>query len=53
MFKTADKISKAIDLLIKVTAEVEEPERKEEALAVVHQISHLYSNCILDIKQKS
>ncbi len=53
MFKTADKISKAIDIVIKSTEEMTNEERKEEAIAAVHQLSNLYSNCISDIKQKS
>ena len=51
MFKTTDKISKAMDLIIKVAEEINDPERKEEALSVIHELSVLHSKCFNDLRK--
>lgn len=52
MFKTTDKISKAIDSIRKATEELENDERKQQAISCVHQLSTLYSDCIKDMKNE-
>lgn len=51
MFKTTDKISKAIELLRKATEELKE-DRKDEALNVIHDLTILQSNCFADLKKE-
>lgn len=50
MFKTTDRINKAMDMVVKAIEELENEERKQQALAVVHELSNLYSDCIKDLK---
>lgn len=49
MFKTTDKISRAIDQITKATEEIKENERKKQALKVLHVMSVLHSDCLSDL----
>lgn len=49
MFKNAEKISKTIDQLIKVTEDLENQERKDELLQVIHQLSVVHQNVLGDL----
>lgn len=49
MFKTTDKITKAIDFIRKATVELENEERKQQAISCVHQLTVLYSDCFKDM----
>ncbi len=50
MFKTTDKISKAIDLLIKVTSELENEHRKNQTVEAIHSLSKLQQDCFADLR---
>jgi len=49
MFKNTDKISKAIDLLVKVTQDTESDERKEQTVEVIHSLSKLQQDHFKDL----
>lgn len=51
MFKTTEKINKAMDLIIKAAEEMKNEERKEQALNVIHELSLLHSDCFNDLKR--
>lgn len=51
MFKTTERISKAIDQVIKATEEIEDEGRKQQALKVIHEMSVLHSDCLSDLTQ--
>lgn len=53
MFKTTDRISKAMDMVIKAAEELKNEERKQQAIEVAHQISVLHSNCFDDLKSNT
>ncbi|QDP40788.1 hypothetical protein [Radiobacillus deserti] len=50
MFKNAEKISKAMDMLIKVTDELEKLERKEQLVAVIHELSVVHQGVLGDLR---
>lgn len=50
IFKTTDRISKAIDQVINATKELESESRKQQALKVIHEMSVLHSDCLSDLK---
>lgn len=52
MFQITDKITKAIDFVRKATEEIENKERRQQAISCVHQLSTLYSDCINDLKDQ-
>lgn len=52
MFKNAEKISKTIDQLIKVTDDLENQERKDELLQVIHQLSIVHQNVLGDLAKE-
>lgn len=49
MFKTTDKINKAMDLVMKASEEIENEERKEQAIEAVHILSKLQQDCFADL----
>ncbi|WP_018934328.1 hypothetical protein [Gracilibacillus lacisalsi] len=53
MFKNAEKISKAMDMLIKVTEELENQERKDEMVNVIHDLSKVHQNVLGDLTRKT
>jgi len=52
MFKTTDKINKAMDLVIKASDELENPTRKEQAIECIHVLSKLQQDCFADMTRK-
>ncbi|SET84293.1 hypothetical protein SAMN05216389_1383 [Oceanobacillus limi] len=53
MFKNAEKISKAIDNLIKIADGLEKDERKQELVNVIHELSCVHQNVLGDLTNKS
>ncbi|MDC3414244.1 hypothetical protein [Terrihalobacillus insolitus] len=52
MFKNAEKISKAIDILIKVTDDLEKEERKDQMVNVIHDLSVAHQAVLGDLRKK-
>ena len=52
MFKTTDKISKAIELLRKAAEEINNEERKNQTITAIHDLTILQSDCFADIKRE-
>ncbi|WP_153401954.1 hypothetical protein [Gracilibacillus oryzae] len=53
MFKNAEKLSKCLDQLIKVTEELENQERIDELVNVIHQLSIVHQNVLGDLINKT
>ncbi len=53
MFKDAEKISKAIDNLIKITDGLEKEERRQEMVNVIHNLSCVHQNVLGDLTNKA
>ncbi|UFT98074.1 hypothetical protein KO561_12765 [Radiobacillus kanasensis] len=53
MFKNAEKISKAMDMLIKVTEELDNQERKDQMVAVIHDLSGVHQAVLGDLRKPS
>lgn len=51
MFKNAEKISKAIDMLIKVTDDLEKEERKDQLVNVIHELSGVHQAVLGDLRK--
>lgn len=51
MFKNSEKISKAIDLLMKVTDDLENQERKDQLVNVLHDLSGVHQNVMGDLRK--
>lgn len=53
VLKEANRIGRTIDTLMKITDDLERQERKDELINVIHQLSVVHQNVLLDItKQK-
>lgn len=52
MFKNVEKISKLMDQLIKLTDELENVERKNEMVNVIHQLAEVQKNLLGDLTKK-
>lgn len=52
MFKDVEKISKLIDQLMKLANELENKERKNEMICVIHQLSKVQQNVLGDLAKK-
>lgn len=52
MFKNAEKISKAIDLLMKVTDDLESKERKNQMVNVLHDLSGAHQAVLGDLRNQ-
>lgn len=51
MFENAEKVSKCMDQLIKVTGNLEKQERKDELLECIHQLSIVHQNILGDLRK--
>lgn len=52
MFKDVEKISKLIDQLMKLANELENKERKNEMICVIHQLAAVQKNVLGDLAKK-
>ncbi|WP_163538344.1 hypothetical protein [Gracilibacillus sp. YIM 98692] len=52
MFKNAEKISKCMDQLIKVTDDLDNQERKDELASVIHELSIVHQHVLGDVVKK-
>jgi len=56
MFKTSDRIYKAIDMVVKATSELGESgntPRVQQAVNAAHVLSKLHSDCLADMKSEN
>lgn len=49
MFKNAERISRAIDNLIKITSDLKAQERKDEMTVVIHELSRVHQHVLGDL----
>lgn len=52
MFKNVERISKLIDQLMKLTEELDNKERKNEMVNVIHQLAEVQKNLLGDLAKK-
>ena len=52
MFKNVERISKLIDQMMKLTEELDNKERKNEMVNVIHQLAEVQKNLLGDLTKK-
>lgn len=52
VFKNVERISKLIDQMMKLTEELDNQERKNEMVNVIHQLAEVQKNLLGDLTKK-
>lgn len=52
MFKTAERIGKNIESLMKIVSELKNEDRKNELLVVIHELSKVHQNVLGDLTKE-